>query len=212
MASRLFSSLRRYLPISAVFLSAALLSGCASFYLDPATKDVPVAEMRHAAVPQPVRLNFEFQTRGAPNSRATEFLNSAVREQLQASGLFSSLDGGPNAAILEVKLNNIPLSDDSPAAKGFVTGFTFGLVGSKVSDGYECKLSYLPPGQTAPVVKVARHAIHTTLGNASPPPGTIQAPDINVAVKQMTHAVLSNALRDLSNDPAFEQSAKTTQQ
>ena len=211
MTSRLFSSLRRYLPVSAVFLSAALLSGCASFYLDPATKDVPVAEMHHAAVPQPVRLNFEFQTRGAPNARATELLNSSVREQLQSSGLFSSLDGGPNAAILEIKLNNIPLNDDSPAAKGFVTGFTFGLVGSQVSDGYECKLSYLPPGHTTPVVKVARHAIHTTLGNAGPPPGTIKAADGNAAVKQMTHAVLSNALRDLSNDPAFDNAAKTSQ-
>jgi len=212
MTSRLLSTLRRYLPVMAVFFSAALLSGCASFYLDPATKDVPVAEMHHAAAPQPVRLSFEFQTRGAPNSRATEFLTPAVREQLQASGLFSSLDGGPNAAILEIKLNNIPLNDGSAAAKGFVTGFTFGLVGSQVSDGYECKLSYLPPGQSAPVVKMARHAIHATLGNASPPPGTIKADDATAAVKQMTHAVLSNALRDLSRDPAFDSSPKTTMQ
>ncbi len=212
MTSRLFSALRRYVPVLAVFCSAALLTGCASFYLDPATKDVPVAEMRHAATPQPVRLNFEFQTRGAPNSRATEFLTPAVREQLQASGLFSSLDGGPNAAILEIKLNNIPLNDDSPAAKGFVTGFTFGLVGSQVSDGYECKLSYLPPGQSAPVVKTARHAIHATLGNASPPAGTIKAPDANTAVKEMTHAILSNALRDLSRDPGFDTASKTSMQ
>jgi hypothetical protein len=212
MTFRLFSTLRRTLPVIAVFCSMALLSGCASFYLDPATKDVPVAEMHHAAAPQPVRLSFEFQTRGAPNSRATEFLTPAVREQLQASGLFSTLDGGPNAAILEIKLNNIPLNDDSPAAKGFVTGFTFGLVGSQVSDGYECKLSYLPAGQSAPVVKVARHAIHTTLGNAGPPPGTIKAPDANTAVKEMTHAVVSNALRDLSRDPAFDSAAKTTMQ
>jgi hypothetical protein len=212
MTFPLFSRLRRSLPVIAVFCSVALLSGCASFYLDPATKDVQLAEMHRVAAPQPVRLNFEFQTRGAPNSRATELLAPAVREQLQASGLFSSLDGGPNAAILEVKLNNIPLNDDSPAAKGFVTGFTFGLVGSQVSDGYECKLSYLPPGQTAPIVKVARHAIHMTLGNASPPPGTIKVADSTAAVTQMTHAVLSNALRDLSRDPAFDNTSKTSMQ
>jgi hypothetical protein len=212
MTSRLFSTLRRYVPALTAFCAMALLSGCASFYLDPATKDVPVADMHHAAAPQPVRLNFEFQTRGAPNSRATEFLTPAVREQLQASGLFSSLDGGPSAAILEIKINNIPLNDDSPAAKGFVTGFTFGLVGTQVSDGYECKLSYLPPGLAAPVVKMARHAIHATLGNASPPPGTIKASDANAAVKQMAHAVVSNALRDLSRDPAFDNAPKTSMQ
>jgi hypothetical protein len=199
----------RRLPVVAAFCAATLLSGCASFYIDPATKEVPVADMLHAAA-QPVRLNFEFQTKGAPNATATAMLTPVVREQLQSSGLFSSLDGGPSAAILEIKLNNIPLNDDSPAAKGFVTGFTFGLVGSQVSDGYECKLSYLPPGQTTPVIKVARNAIHTTLGNASPPPGTIHAADGKAAVMQMTHIVVSNALRDLSYDPAFDSTSKTT--
>jgi hypothetical protein len=62
------------------------------------------------------------------------------------------------------------------------------------------------------VTKVARHAIHATLGNASPPPGTIKAADGGAAVKQMTHAVLSNALRDLSRDPAFENPPKTSMQ
>jgi hypothetical protein len=210
MLPRMLLKAGRHLPVMATFCAAALLSGCASFYIDPATKDVPVAELHHAAAPQPVRLNFEFQTKGAPNAAATAMLTPVVREQLQSSGMFSSLDGGSNAAILEIKLNNIALNDDSPAAKGFVTGFTFGLVGSQVSDGYECKLSYLPPGQSTPVVKVSRNAIHTTLGNASPPPGTIHMADAKAAVTQMTHIVVSNALRDLSYDPAFDTTSNTT--
>jgi hypothetical protein len=209
MLPEMLYKMGRRLPIVAAFCAVTLLSGCASFYIDPATKDVPVADMRHAVTPQPVRLNFEFQTRGAPNAPATAMLTPAVRDQLLSSGLFSSLDGGPDAAILEIKLNNIPLNDDSPAAKGFVTGFTFGLVGSQVSDGYECKLSYLPPGQGAPVVKLARNAIHTTLGNASPPPGTIHVDDIHSAVTKMTHIVVSNTLRDLSYDPAFTTTSTT---
>lgn len=199
-----FSFVLRRLGVSLLIGATALLTGCASFYLDPATKDVPAAEMPKVAQPKPVKLNFEFQTRGAPNSRATNFLQAAVTEQVKSSGMFSSLDAPPGGAILDIKLNNIPLNDDSPAAKGFVTGFTFGLVGSTVSDGYECKVSYLAPGKTTPIVKITRHAIHTTLGAAGAPPGTIHVDNGNDAVKQMTHAIISNALRDLAQDPAFQ--------
>lgn len=199
-----FSAALRSLSLFLLISISSLLTGCASFYLDPATKDVPASEMPKVAQPKPVKLNFEFQTRGAPNSRATDYLQAAVTDQIKTSGFFSSLDGAPGGAILDVKLNNIPLNDDSPAAKGFLTGFTFGLVGSKVADGYECKISYLAPGQSTPIVKVTRHAIHTTLGAASPPPGTVPVDNLNDAVMKMTHAVISNALRDLAKDPAFQ--------
>lgn len=206
----MFSSLQFRRLLAPLVLGLSLLTtGCASAYLDPATKDVPVAQLRKPAHPQPVRLNFEFQTRGAPNAPATTLLKGAVEDQVKTSGLFAGIEGAPNAAVLDIKINNIPLNDDSPAAKGFVTGFTFGLVGSSVSDGYECKLSYLAPGATQPVTKLVRHAIHTTLGNASPPPGTIQMPSIKDAVMGMAHAAISNALRDLSVDPAFADSATT---
>lgn len=205
-----FSTLSRRLPALVLACSGTLLTGCASFYLDPATKDVPVAEMRHVTAPKPVRVNFEFQTRGAPNSRATELLGVAVMDQVRASGLFSSVDGGPQDAVLEIKLNNVPLGDDSPAAKGIATGLTFGLVGTSVGDGYECKLSYLPAGRTTPIVKVARHAIYTTIGNASPPPNMIKTDNGQQAAQRMTHAIVSTALRDLSLDPAFNDSPTTT--
>lgn len=199
-----FSAGLRSFSLFLLITASALLTGCANFYLDPATKDVPAAEMPKIAQPKPVKLNFEFQTRGAPNSRATDYLQTAVTDQIKASGLFSNLDAAPGGAILDVKLNNIPLNDDSPAAKGFVTGFTFGLVGSTVVDGYECKITYLAPGQATPIVKVTRHALHTTLGAASPPPGTVRAENANDAVMKLTHAIISNALRDLAKDPGFQ--------
>jgi hypothetical protein len=201
MTSSFSLGLRR-LGVSLLIGASALLTGCASFYLDPATRDVPTAEMPKVAQPQPVKLNFEFQSRGAPNSRATEHLQGAVTEQIKASGMFSTLDAAPGGAILDIKLNNIPL-DGSQAAKGFVTGSSLGLVGSSVVDGYECKLSYLAPGQTVPIVKLTRHAIHTTVGAANPPPGTVHVDSLNEAVLKMTHAIISNALRDLAQDPAF---------
>lgn len=186
-----------------VVIGASLLSGCASVYVDTATKAVPVSEIKKVAQPKPVRLVFEFQTKGAPNPRATDFLKETVTEQVKTSGMFSAIDStSPNDGILNVTLNNVPLTEDA-ASKGFVTGLTFGLAGSAVTDGYVCTVTYLAPGKTQPVTKTARHAIHTVLGNASAPAGAVKADGFDIAVRTMTKDVLSNALRDLSHDAAF---------
>lgn len=193
---------QRLLSVCAI-AGAGLLSGCASVYVDTATKAIPVSEMKKVAQPKPVRLVFEFQSKGAPNARATEFLKETVTEQVKTSGLFSALDSSsPNDGILNVTLNNVPLTEDA-ASKGFVTGLTFGLAGTAVTDGYICTVTYLAPGKTQPVTKTARHAIHTVLGNASAPVNAVKSESVDVAVRTMTKDVLSNALRDLSHDAAF---------
>lgn len=195
-------SFHRFLT-ACVVAGAALLSGCASVYVDTTTKPVPVSEMKKVAEPKPVRMVFEFQSKGAPNARATEFLKGEVTEQLKTSGLFSSVEStSPNDGILNVTLNNVPLTEDA-ASKGFVTGLTFGLAGSAVTDGYICTVSYLPPGKTEPIIKTARHAIHTVLGNANAPVNATKSESIGAAVRTMASDVLSNALRDLSYDPSF---------
>ncbi|MBT1536568.1 hypothetical protein B7R78_0006205 [Ralstonia solanacearum] len=190
--------------LASVLTGAALLSGCASVYVDTATREVPAADMKKVAEPKPVQLVFEFQSKGAPNPRATDLLKGVVTKEVKDTGLFSSVTTGatPGVAMLNVTLNNIPLTDNA-AGKGFVTGLTFGLAGSAVTDGYICTVSYLPAGQSTPIVKTARHAIHATFGNANPPPTAQKSASMLDAVNKMTRDVLSNALKDLSYDPAF---------
>ncbi|KHK57380.1 hypothetical protein PI87_08905 [Ralstonia sp. A12] len=190
--------------MAATLTGAALLTGCTSFYVDTATKEVPVSEMKKIADPKPVQLVFEFQTKGAPNARATTLLKDTVAKEVVDAGLFSKVatDPTPNVGLLNVTLNNVPLTDNA-AAKGFVTGLTFGLAGSAVTDGYICTVSYLPPGQATPIVKTARHAIHATIGNANPPAGAQKSASVLDAIQKMTRDVLSNALKDLSYDTAF---------
>jgi hypothetical protein len=187
-----------------LLVSASMLTGCASFYVDTAIKDVPASEIQKAAQPKPVQLIFDFQTKGAPNSRAADFLRAQVTDQIKATQLFSSVDDKPVAggAILSVVLNNIPL-DDSPEAKGFVTGLTFGLKGNMVTDGYVCTVTYLPGGTASPIVKIGKHAIHTTIGASAAPLNAVKAENVTEAVKTMTRQIVGNTLRDLSQDPVF---------
>ena len=186
-------------------IGAAALTGCMSMYVDGSTKEVTAASFKKPADAQPVQVVFEFQTKGAPNGAATQMLKAQVIEQVKASGLFSQVAEVPvsGGALLSVTLNNVPLSDDA-FTKGFVTGFTFGLVGSQVSDGYVCTAKYLPVGVAQPITKSARHAIHATMGTGAAPQNAVKADNAEVAVRTMTRQVVSNVLNDLSQDASFK--------
>ena len=195
----------RKLSVVGAVLSVVLLTGCVSpsYYVDTATKDVPIAEFKKPAQAKDVQLIFDFQTKGAPNAAATNFLKPQVVEQLQGSGLFAKVDSNPvsGAGILNVVINNIPEAD--AASKGFKTGLTFGASGTTVTDNYLCTITYLPPGDSKGIVKTVQHALHTSVGNTTPPANATKAESIEVAVRTMSKQILANALKALSLDPVF---------
>lgn len=185
--------------------TTALLGGCASVYLDGSTKEIPAAQFKKPASPAPVQVLFDFQTKGVANAQATALLRDRVIAQVKASGLFSDagINAVPNGAVLSITVNNVPLTDDA-FSKGFVTGLTFGLAGSQVSDGYVCTATYRASNDAAPLTKQARHAIHTTMGAAATPGNATKMPDHKEAAFQMTTQVVSNLLNDLSRDANFK--------
>jgi hypothetical protein len=181
------------------------LTGCSSFYVDSTTQEVPVSQYRHVEPLHPVQVLFEFQTKGVTNAVATNLLKKSVLEQVDSSGLFSEVSEEPVAdgALLGITLNNVPVDDDV-FSKGFVTGLTFGLAGSQVTDGYVCSATYSDGTHSKPIVKRARHAIHTTVGASKAPDNAVKADNLEKAVKIMTRQVVSNVLNDLSNDAEFK--------
>lgn len=186
-------------------IASSMLSGCASFYVDSAVKEIPPSEFRQVADPKPVQVLFEFQTKGVANSRATALLKGQITDQIKASGLFTSVEEKPvpTGGILSIKLNNVPISDDA-FSKGFVTGLTFGLAGNQVSDGYVCTMEYLSAGSGETIRKQARHAIHTVIGAKSAPENGVPAANVEAAVRMMARQVVSTTLKDLSEDPVFQ--------
>lgn len=188
----------------ATLLLGLLLSGCASVYVDNGVPEVPSTQFAKPAQTQPVQVFFEFQTKGAPNARASDLVRGRVINQVKDSGLFSSVveQADPSAGLLSITINNVPLSDDA-FSKGFVTGLTFGLAGNQVSDGYVCTARYTPPGSGPAVVKTARHAIHTTIGASGAPQNATKADSVGDAVFTMSRQAVSQLLNELSRDPAF---------
>jgi hypothetical protein len=189
---------------AALLAGLALLGGCATHYVDGAVKDTPSTAFVKPAQPKPAQLLVEFQTKGVANPGGTQQLKPMVADAVRSTGLFSEVRDAPasGGGVLSVTLNNVPLGDDA-FSKGFMAGLTFGAAGQQVTDGYICTVSYLPAGKTTPVVKTARHAIHTTMGAKDAPANSYKASDMEDAVRTMVRQVMGVALADLSRDGAL---------
>lgn len=183
--------------VAAIGLTLSL-SACLAphSYVDQSLGEPNSAQLKKSANPQSIQLLVEFQTKGVANAQATEALRPRVYEQVSQSGLFSrvSYDPVPSGRKLSITLNNVPLTDNV-AAKGFGTGLTFGLIGTMVTDGYICTTHYLEPGHD-PVTTTVKHAIHTTIGNASGPEG-LQRMSVQEASATMLRQIVGRSLEQI---------------
>ena len=162
------------------------------------------------AHPQPVQLLFQFQTKGAPNARATKFTKQTVLDTVKQSGLFSDITDGPapNGAILSIIVNNVVKKQDmqNAEAKGFGTGLTLGLVGSNVWDHYTSQIDYVASPTASKITRTADHALAIQLGfiTKAPPDGVPVEGGIKGAVFTMVRQIVANPLNALGADPAFQ--------
>jgi len=201
----MFNVKRANTLIAAASLTLSL-SACMTphSYIDAKLGDTDYATLKKSIAPQPVQLLVEFQTKGVPNARVTDNVRSQVYEQVAQSGLFSQVSYSPvpSGRKLSITINNVPLTDNA-AAKGFGVGLTFGLVGTMVTDGYECTASYVEPGHDV-VTKVVKHAIYTTIGNASGPDG-LKAMSIQQASITALRQLVGKSLEELDQSTDIAQ-------
>jgi hypothetical protein len=175
------------------------LSACISpqSYIDPALPVLKAEDLPRVSQPQPVQVLYEFRSKGVPNTGATGLTRTKAIETITKSGMFSSVSEAPAAGgrTLALVIDNVPVTDDKTGS-AVATGMTFGLVGTSVTDGYVCTATYSVPG-ARPKTASVRHALHTQIGNQTPPPGlTAMTPSaaIPIMVEQMT----LNALQALA--------------
>ena len=193
--------LKQAIRFASFAAAALLLQGCisAKSFVDPVLPKASKADVAAVASPQPVQALFEFRSKGVANAAATQMLNDSVYGALRSSGIFSEVSTTPvtGGRRLVITIDNVPITNDSDAmAKGFGTGLTFGLVGTMVTDGYACEATYT--GANGEASKLSyRHAIHTTIGNASGPPG-IEGKTPNEAAKDVASQIAWSVVRDLS--------------
>lgn len=176
----------------------------ARFWVSNELGDVAEADRATVAEPHPVQLIFQFQTNGAANARATNFLKAQITELVTDSGLFSAVSADPveGGAIISVTIND---TADMQAAErqGFATGLTFGLHGTAVGDFYIASVEYLGTTNAATIRKEARHTLMTTIGRTDPPANTTQVTNAEEGIRTVVRQLLAHMLNDLARDPGF---------
>jgi hypothetical protein len=190
------------LLVLAVLLGATPATAARFFVLNTPGELDPAQKVRVES-PRPVQLLFTFQTDGAPNMRATNFVKEQVGTEVRGSGIFSTVAETPAAggAVLSITINNIP--ERGAAGRGFRAGLTFGLAGTTVTDNYEVTFEYLSGPGATPVRKTVRHAIKATIGRTDPPTDATRVRNANEAIQMMVRQSLAHGLNQLAGDPGF---------
>lgn len=193
--------IQRWLRLIIPFALAGATTACIQpqSYVDPALSQGIAPTAATVAAPRPAQLLFEFRTRGNSNAGATEQLRPRVFMSLTETRAFSELSSTPaaNGRILAIVMNNVPLTEDV-AARGFGVGLTFGMVGTMVTDGYTFDATLSEPGRAA-VTRSFKHAIHSTIGNASGPPG-LQPMTTQEAINRVVDELVRRLVGDLARD------------
>lgn len=183
------------LQVSLLIVAISSIVGCASpkSFVDPTYGRATYADITRRAEPYKWRIVVECQRNGAHVPEVDGELMGDVERVVRASGIAIPSPEGSSGQ-LKVVVNDIAATE-SAGWKGFVTGLTFGLVGSTAIDYYEMEAELSMNGKS---IKRSgyKHAIHTTVGNASGPQG-VEAMSLSEAFSGVLEQMLLNFLKDL---------------
>jgi hypothetical protein len=182
--------------IGVLIVASILLAGCSSSFVDPSYGKVSYDDLTRRTPPLEWQLTTEFQRNGTALPQAEKELYTHVERVVRASGIAIPTTNS-TAPELSIVVNNIADLGEA-AVKGFGTGLTFGLAGSHVTDYYEMKIT-LTDGNTVIRKSGYKHAIHTTVGNASGPTG-VKSVSLGVAFSIVIEQLVLNALKDIEEE------------
>lgn len=153
----------------------ALSSACieSAAFVDPAFRKVEYADLKRPHLPRRVVLDVVFRRNEEHKPDVDPVVMKKVGRVLRDSGCFLPVvkDIDKRADRLSMVLDE-GTNPGSDALTGIGTGVTFGLVGSEVTSGFVLRVTYERAGSER-VVRAYRHAIHTTVGNRTPPAGMV---------------------------------------
>jgi len=183
------------LRIGLLIIVMSSLVGCVSIksYVDPTYSRATYNDITRRADPYKWRIVVEFQRNGTHLPKADSELMGNVERVVRASGMAIPSPEGSSGQ-LKVVVNNI--ADMGTArAKGFGTGLTLGLVGSTISDYYEMEAELSMNGK---IIRRSayKHALHSTVGNASGPQG-VEAMSPSASFSKVIEQLMLNFLKDL---------------
>lgn len=190
------------LRVSLLLTAAVMIAGCSEHYVDPnfslATYDdiQPVAE-RHKTYIEAVFITFNGESH---EKLSASVKNHAVRA-LRSTGTLTIVEEETADVHIKLKMENVVSAGElaGAVAKGMVTGFTLGLVGTAVTDGYVMTITYSDP-EHGELVKEYKHALHTTIGAKEAPFKNAQSQSVDDAIATIIEELMLNFVHDMQKE------------
>ena len=187
---------------SLLLIAVIMMAGCSEHYVDPNFSLAEYDDIKPVAERHKVHITAVFI---AGNGSTIEKLSAAVKNHaeraLRATGALTMAP--EEAADIRIKLrleNVLSVADVAEAtAKGMVTGFTFGLIGSAVTDGYVMTITYSDP-EHGELVKEYKHAIHSTIGMKGAPFENVPSKSMDDAIATVIEELMLNFVHDMQKD------------
>ncbi len=186
----------------AVFGLVVASTGCVHMYVDPQYRSATYKDIQYTNNPPLVELSVEFQFNGTHwKSQDTDLRQHLVRF-LAASKVFEAAANTniPTVGTLQITLNDTG-NVGAAAGKGFVTGLTYGIIGSEVEDHYIMTAIYKPANGTAFTGKY-QYSIHSTIGIHATPKG-LEPISPSEAENVVIEDTMLNFLRDWQKQQAI---------
>lgn len=191
---KILPSLARSLVTVAALAALLLTTGCIlpKVYIDPQYRAPAPSELA-PTTPKPVRLTVLGKTNGKVNNAATKVWRKEFTAALQKSRAFV-LSTAPDAPELVIEIDNV--GDIGEAMKkGFVTGLTFGIAGSTVTDRYVMTATLSESGATV-FSGEYRHALHSVVGMGDAPIQGVSPTPLSEAPGKLAEDLFLNFVRD----------------
>ena len=195
--------MKRTAIVLALLICGAGSAAASKSYVDPSYGKVKYSDIVKPDHPYKLKLKVEFQRNGQHLPQVDSVILRQVDRVIRATGFAVPDPTSEGSDEMSIVLNNI--ADIAQAKrKGYVTGSTFYLKGSVVTDYYEMQASATISGKT--ITKSGyKHAIHSTIGLAKGPKGMPPMTAVE-AVDKVVEELVLNFLGDLQkselNDPS----------
>lgn len=183
---------------SGMALACAMLltqSGCILIQSSHVDGDAARAPSCSADAQVAASASYRFQRNGSEMPQVANATASDFRTALDGSGVFSSVDyAGRGRTHVEVVANN-KANVAGAFGIGFLSGLTFGLIGTKVTDDYEIAVTLTTPGRSPETLSFERKTVSRSgLIKPGAGDGFRDVPDANAAYRSHLRETVNAAL------------------
>jgi hypothetical protein len=200
-------NIKKRLVVVSLILGFLSLNGGCAFYLDKSMANREYNILKPIEK-KPLLIHVEYQVNGKPEACSNNQWTKMFIEAFNQSGMFSEVESADGKTGDTGQRIDITIDEEYDAFgtmfKGFITGFTFLVVGSNATAIDNCTVVYIPDGHTMSKKLTYSQLYHFSIGLIVARPEGDKQPSVAAGIKQMVKNFTVQTLSDLQKSGALQ--------